>query len=123
ADGNAMGTLLDKQERLTLLRDTAERIDNAIFTAMSAAVSEHLEVVAREGSTPPRFPFDMLLMGGDDAMIVTPAPQALDVACTLAKKFHDETQKHDPNKKARTLSIGVVFAPVKYPFRLLHDLA
>ncbi len=123
ADGNGMGQLLDKLETLTLVRDTAENIDNAIFTAMSAAVSEHLEIVTREGSTPPRFPFDMLLMGGDDAMIVTPAPQALDVACTLAKKFHDETQKHDPEKKARTLSIGVVFAPVKYPFGLLYDLA
>ena len=123
ADGNGMGQLLDNLETLTQVHDTAKAIDDAVFAAMSAAVSEHLKVVPRESSTPPRFPFDMLLMGGDDAMIVTPAPQALDVACTLAKKFHEETQKSDPGKKGRTLSIGVVFAPVKYPFRLLHTLA
>ena len=123
ADGNGMGQLLDGLKTLTLVRDTAESIDDAIFAAMSASVSAHLEVVPREGKIPPRFPFDMLLMGGDDAMIVAPASQALDVACTLAKTFHEETQKNDPEKIARTLSIGVVFAPVKYPFGLLYELA
>ena len=122
ADGNGMGQLLDGLKTLTEVQKTAETIDNAIFAAMSAAVSKHLKVVEQEGSTP-RFPFDMLLMGGDDAMIVTPAPQALDVACTLAKTFHEKTQRHGPNGAGWTLSIGVVFAPVKYPFGLLYDLA
>lgn len=123
ADGNNMGKLLDDQKKLPLVRDTAKAIDDAIFVAMSAAVSEHLKVVPRNGDTPPRFPFDMLLIGGDDAVIVTPAAQALDVACTLAKTFHEFTRENVPDRVGRTLSIGVVFAPVKYPFGLLRDLA
>ena len=125
ADGNGMGQVFADLETLKEVRDTAKTIDDAVYAAMSAAVNRHLQVVPRNGDTPPRFPFDMLMMGGDDAIIVTPAPQALDVALTLAEEFHVETKKLDirPEKKGFTLSIGVVFAPVKYPFALLHDLA
>jgi hypothetical protein len=49
--------------------------------------------------------------------MVTPATVALDVACTIAQQF----QKH--TKQKQTLSVGVVLAPVKYPFGLLLDLA
>lgn len=123
ADGNSMGQLLDELVTLTEVHHAAEAIDDAIFAAMSTAVSEHLPVVPRTRSTPPRFPFDMLLVGGDDAMIVTPASQALDVSCTLAKTFYEETLGRIPGGKECTLSIGVVFAPVKYPFGPLYNLA
>jgi hypothetical protein len=69
------------------------------------------------------FPFDLLLVGGDDILIVTPADVALDVALTLAKTFREVTVEGDPEQKGHTLSVGVVLAPIKYPFGLLHDLA
>ncbi len=37
------------------------------------------------------FPFDILLVGGDDIVIVTPADKALQVAYTLAEQFHQLT--------------------------------
>ena len=123
ADGNGMGQVFAGLETLEDVRDTAKTIDNAIYTAMSEAVTRHLQIVPAEGNIPPRFPFDMLMMGGDDMTIVTPAPQALDVACTLAKTFQEKTQGYGSEGKGFTLSLGVVFAPVKYPFALLHDLA
>ena len=62
------------------------------------------------------FPFDVLMVGGDDIVIVTPAAVALDVARTIAEIFQKETPGY-------TLSVGVVLAPIKYPFGLLQDLA
>ena len=63
-----------------------------------------------------KFPFDILLIGGDDIVMVTPADKALQVAHTLAEQFHEHTHKQ------YTLSVGVVLAPVKYPFSLQHEL-
>ncbi|HZO72936.1 MAG TPA: hypothetical protein VFB60_12095 [Ktedonobacteraceae bacterium] len=112
ADGNNMGKIMGQLQNLTDRKNTAETIDTAIFTALSIAINTHLKVI----KTPkPMFPFDVLMVGGDDIMIVTPAAVALDVAATIAEEFHKKT--------GYTLSVGVVLAPIKYPFGLLQDLA
>lgn len=110
ADANGMGKALEQLKTLQEVEDFANRVDNAVFKAMGDAISKHLPV---QGDT---FPFDVLLIGGDDIVLVTPADKAMQVAYTLAEKFHQYTGKH-------TLSVGVVLAPVKYPFSLLHALA
>jgi hypothetical protein len=109
ADANSMGRALDNLKTLQEVKDLAERIDNAVFAAMGHAIRTHLPV---QGDT---FPFDILLVGGDDIVLVTPADKAIQVAYTLAEQFHRSTEKY-------TLSIGVVLAPVKYPFSLQHEL-
>jgi hypothetical protein len=109
ADANSMGKALEKLETLQEVKDFAEGIDNAVFEAMGHAIRTHLPA---QGDT---FPFDILLVGGDDIVIVTPANKAIQVAHTLAEKFRESTEKY-------TLSIGVVLAPVKYPFSLQHIL-
>ncbi len=109
ADANSMGKAFEKLETLQEVKDLAERIDTAVFEAMGQAIRTHLPV---QGDT---FPFDILLVGGDDIVLVTPADKALLVAHTLAEQFHRLTEQH-------TLSIGVVLAPVKYPFSLQHAL-
>jgi hypothetical protein len=98
----------------------AKLIDDAVYEALHAAVSKHLQVPSGD---PPRFPFDLLLVGGDDILMVTPATVALDVAITLAQTFRNVTLVGDPKKEGHALSIGVVLAPVSYPFGLLFDLA
>ncbi|MBA2287410.1 MAG: hypothetical protein H0W02_18210 [Ktedonobacteraceae bacterium] len=121
ADANSMGEIMDKLLTINEHKDMAEVVDSAIYAAMSAAIAAHLPVVEGDGDTPWMFPFDILMIGGDDILIVTPADVALDVALTLAKTFHEETKT--PDKEACSLAIGVVLAPVKYPFGLLQDLA
>lgn len=116
ADGNGMGQLMGGLKTLADVKETASLIDEAVYVAMSTAIHTHLQVI--EDRTPPMFPFDILLIGGDDIMIVTPASSALDVANTIATKFYEQT-----GGKGYSLSIGVVLAPVKYPFGLLQDLA
>jgi len=122
ADGNGMGQLLGDLRTLADINKKAAIIDTAVYTALSVAVREHLKVIPTSKDELPMFPFDILLIGGDDIMIVTPASLALDVACTIAKTFYEETQGEGPGGKGYTLSIGVVLAPVKYPFGTLYDL-
>jgi len=104
ADANNMGKIFASLPTLQEVHDTAMRVDNAVFDAMAEAVRLHFPV---RGDT---FPFDILLIGGDDIVIVTPADKALQVAWTLTDKFYEYTDKQ------HTLSTGVVLAPVKYPF-------
>ncbi|HEY1350592.1 MAG TPA: hypothetical protein VGF67_13290 [Ktedonobacteraceae bacterium] len=115
ADGNGMGTVMNNLHSLKGRKEKADLIDTAVYNALRAAVSQYLPVDQR--SSPPLFPFDLLLVGGDDILIVTSADVALDIALTIAKQFHEQTGKQ------HTLSVGVVLAPVKYPFGLLHNLA
>jgi len=122
ADGNGMGQSMADLKTLTDVRDKARIIDEAVYDAMSFAISKHLQVIPGDKNTPPMFPFDILLIGGDDIMMVTPASLALDVTCSIAMKFYEQTRGKGPEGKSYTLSIGVVLAPVKYPFGMLQDL-
>ncbi len=110
ADANSMGKALTMQTTLEKRKSFAERVDNAVFRAMAMAIQSYLP--ARNSL----LPFDILLVGGDDIVLVTPADKALQVASMLVEQFHismDNTQ---------TLSVGVVLAPVKYPFGLQREL-
>src|SRR5579885_93463 len=88
ADGNNMGQITSGARNLEEKKRIADTIDNAIFKALSAAIHAHLQVIQ---DPEPMFPFDVLMVGGDDIMIVTPAAFALDVALTIAKKFYEAT--------------------------------
>ncbi len=123
ADGNGMGKAVNECKDLTTRKEFADCIDKAVYQALSAAIAQHLPVLPANGDNPSMFPFDILLIGGDDIVIVTPAAYAMDVALTIAKQFHKYTKERDPEKKGHTLSIGIVLAPIKYPFGLLQELA
>jgi hypothetical protein len=121
ADGNSMGQLMSEFKSLSKIHEAAGSIDDAVYKAMGDAISEHLKVV--DTRTPSMFPFDILLIGGDDIMIVTPSSIALDIARTLAVTFFEQTRGEGPNGEDCSLSISIVLAPVNYPFGLLRDLA
>ena len=125
ADANGMGKKLEELRTLEAVRQFAEEVDDAVYRAVCDGIEKYLAIgqhakldgMGTSGSQESLFPFDILLIGGDDVLMVTPASVALDVALTIAERFHERT-----NKK-HTLSVGVVLAPVKYPFGLLQDLA
>jgi CRISPR RNA silencing complex Cmr2 subunit-like protein len=111
ADADGMGQAMDKMESLKAVQDFAEQVDKAVFAAMGDSIRSHLPAQKEQ------LPFDILLVGGDDIVMVTPAAQALQVAATLAERFHFYTQGQ------YTLSVGVVLAPITYPFGLQRVLA
>ena len=115
ADGNAMGRAVEQQTTLRKLATFAHLIDDAVHIAMSKAIARYLKV--KFGDKPPIFPFDILLLGGDDIVMVTTTEHALDIAATIAEEFRRATEnRYD-------LSVGVVLAPVKYPFSLLLEMS
>jgi hypothetical protein len=142
ADGNGMGKRVRQQRTLTKLKRFAETVDDSVFEAMASAVKQHLPVVTlpKRGEEEKKlFPFDILLIGGDDIVVVTPATKAMDVALTIAQEFYKITEKKNREYAAAgrkesgqqqqekpegyTLSLSVVMAPTKYPFGLLWQLA
>jgi hypothetical protein len=111
ADGNGMGQAIQKLPTLEKIKEFAEMVDGAVFRAMADAIREHLPM---QGG---RLPFDVLMVGGDDLVLAVPAHQALQVARTLAGRFQERTND------TCSLSVGVVLAPVTYPFGLARQLA
>jgi hypothetical protein len=137
ADANNMGDEIKNFRSLERLKSFADKVDSSIYQAVCNAVQKHLPVRElpvqnpldainssdKNNSPQSVFPFDILLLGGDDLVMVTPASLAMDVALTTAKSFNELTKGWGSKGKGYTLSVGVILAPIKYPFGLLQDLA
>ena len=115
ADGDSMGKELDQLSNLDEVKQFSEMVDDAIYQAVREAICEYL---------PPGeeyFPFDILILGGDDLVMVTTAHKAVEVSMKIAEKFSELT-KSDLGKSL-TLSVGVAIAHTKFPFFSLLKLA
>lgn len=119
ADANNMGVKTEQQKTLQELQDFANKVDNAVFRAMSQAIAHHLPIasIKRDGEDIRVFPFDILLVGGDDIVMVTDAAKAMDVALSIAQQFRLLTNNE------HSLSVAVVLAPIKYPFGMMLNMA
>jgi hypothetical protein len=115
ADGNGMGREIEACATLSEVRQFADAVDGALHQAVCEVIRDHL---APERGV---FPCVPLLLGGDDLVMVTRAQSAIDAATTLTEKFGDYTQQL--LNKRLSLSIGVVLAHAKFPFRTMLDLA
>ena len=151
ADANNMGKRLELIKKLADTRRFANIVDNGVYRALAVAIEKHTivkDIAGEEGADDtddtdedeendtqqrkkPRFPFDVLLIGGDDIIIVTHASVAMYIARTMAKEFYEWTGAQfrqefptwsEEEKQGLTLSVGVVLAPVTYPFGLLYKL-
>lgn len=126
ADANNMGVRIEKLRTLKEQAEFAVEVDRVIHVAVSKAITKHLPLVRPQEANGTLYPFDILLLGGDDIVMATDASKAMEVAYTIAKEFYTLTEASDiidTKKIACTLSIGVVLAPIKYPFSLLLDMA
>ena len=107
----------------------------------STEIAEIREAVSRnpEAKLPP-IPADILLLGGDDLLVLLPAGRALPFVEAASARFEELTRTQitnwrDPTTRAFftdskrlgsqgfTLSFGVAMARANYPFYLLLDLA
>ncbi len=131
ADGNGMGKTVESLGTLRDLQNFAEQIDRTIYKALAAAVQKYLPPVHLEGGEEREdqgrdlFPFDVLLLGGDDLLLLTTADRAMDVALEVARVFKEKARfsiAGQGREYQGSLSVGVVLAPMKYPFGLLLDL-
>jgi CRISPR/Cas system-associated protein Cas10 (large subunit of type III CRISPR-Cas system) len=113
ADANGMGSKIEECETLAQYSEFAKKIDEVIYEAVCFAIIKHLKIADHEKQTEKfqnkhRFPFDILLLGGDDIVMVVPATVALDVASTLAKKFYEEANIDKDEQEEKHLECPLV---------------
>lgn len=118
ADGNNMRKEIVKRKLFEERKEFSDKVDDTIFSALAHAINNSLHpyVNKRHEYSQKMFPFDVLLLGGDDLIIVCQARKALNVAIDICKKFYKDTD-------GLSLSVGVAFAHPKFPIRMLLGIA
>ncbi len=125
ADGDSMGDKLEQLEsEEEEVKEFSETVDQAIFQALLRAIEKHLHPNKEDQY----FPFDILMLGGDDLVMVTVAEKAVETAMTIMDIFEEITKEYAVKKfgKPLTISVGVTIAHAKFPFgsflKLTEDL-
>ncbi len=142
ADGNAMGRLVQELGSDETCRCFSEIVDGGIreacYRALDAVCAAEIAEQRASPARPRPLPADILLLGGDDLLVLLPADVALDFALHATAAFEEITRAQiralPPGKpreffarrlegRGLTISCGVALAQAKYPFYLLLDLA
>ena len=145
ADGNAMGRLVQELDNPEVCGDFSKLVDGSVRDACYEALSDvcAAEIQAARaaieaGKEPEPLPADILLLGGDDLLVLLPADRALDFALKVTAAFERLTRQRqaemsnaaqqfladrDLDQRGLTISCGVAIGPARYPFYLLLELA
>jgi CRISPR/Cas system-associated protein Cas10 (large subunit of type III CRISPR-Cas system) len=117
ADGDDMGHNLEEIDSVEELSRFARAVDEAVYGAVKQAILAHL----KPGPKARSLPFDVLLLGGDDLIMVTTAQAAIETALTVLEQFPELTKQYCD--KRLSLSVAVVLAHIKFPISSLVELA
>ena len=146
ADGNAMGRLVQKLNHPDVCESFSKTVDGSIRTACFLGLGEvcaaEIEANCKRGPDDPLrvLPADILLLGGDDLLVILPGDRAVAFAERICGHFERLTrEKLDAidagpaqdffqecglgGDRGMTISCGVALAHDSYPFYLLLDLA
>jgi CRISPR/Cas system-associated protein Cas10 (large subunit of type III CRISPR-Cas system) len=139
ADGNRMGERLFDRTSKRDYQELSEAIENGMLESVFESLLKYIPN-PYEGKPPSEsvrlIPFEFVIMGGDDLIIITPAEKALPVALETLKRFEEknvdiakkiEVKAEDIEEKDKkekfTLSAGVVIAHSKFPISSFTKLA
>lgn len=145
ADGNAMGRVVQQLDSVNTCRLFSEIVDDSIRGACYFAleqicqkeIAETRAAISDQRPLRP-LPADILLLGGDDLLVLVPADRALDFGAMISEKFQQLTRdriaqveneaerrffSQHVGEQGFTVSCGVAVARSSYPFYLLLDLA
>lgn len=115
ADGNNMGERFLQCSSESELKKLSEQVvDLGMRTAVLEAVKANLKPVNKQ------LPFDILMLGGDDLIMVTTSDKAIETAKMISEEYWKHTNEQDD---PLSVSIGVVIAHAKFPFGSLVKLA
>jgi hypothetical protein len=142
ADGNAMGRLVQELDSREVCQAFSKLVDGSIrqacYEALDQTCSREIARVRADlanGKRPGGLPADILLLGGDDLLVLLPADRALDFALYVTAAFERLTRTSQAQGAAQpflkrllgdhglTISCGIALGPARYPFYLLRDLA
>lgn len=125
ADGNGIGSLLEEMQGFKQYHYFATELDQLMREITCNALLSELQKPHNNIA-----PFEILLMGGDDLMVVVPADAALKVALKIVEDFEVKATKLARSPEVGlsqdthlSLSTGVVIAHDSFPIKAAHDLA
>lgn len=117
ADGDDMGREIEHITTLEEMERFSEAVDGALYRTVGEAIAQHLQPGPDK-----TWPFDVLLLGGDDLVMVTRAQSAVECALHIVERFPKLTVERW-GKSPLTLSASVVLAHAHYPIGSLLKLA
>jgi curved DNA-binding protein CbpA len=120
ADGNGMGEVLGQLKTKKEYKAFSKALDRLTRDVTYQALAHYIRG-PRRGQTRVLAPFEVLLVGGDDLMLITAADLALPVAAKIVEDFESRSEK--VTGQHLSLSAGVVLAHSSYPIAAMSDLA
>lgn len=116
-DGNQMGAHLRKMPDKKAYAEFSKQVSESTRAAAVSALCEHFPKPRRTSQGHIIAPFEILLIGGDDLILVTAADRALEVALTFCEEFQAETKRQGHEV---SMSSGMVLAHVGQPILSLE---
>jgi len=123
-DGNHIGDLLGKLDTVDSYRAFSAGLWNLTKEQTFAALKSYGQ--PRNGITP----FEIVLIGGDDVLLITVADIALEVALAIAEGFEKDSAAQvlkparlSSERKCLTMAGGVVLAHADFPIPAMYRLA
>lgn len=127
ADGNRVGSWVEGSSNLSYFWDNSHTLRRAMYQSVFFALASNLQIkrISRQDSDEEVdiHPFEIITIGGDEALLVVPADKALDVALTLGRTFEKELAGKGSIPWKPTLSVGLVIADSHNPVHFLFSLA
>ncbi len=110
ADGNGLGDWFQETDEVIEYRRRSRKVQETVHGAILDALEKHC--------AGHRHPFEVILVGGDDVLLIVPACDALPVAQAICQHFEEKMAADQ-----RTMSAGVVIAEHHTPVYFLRRLA
>lgn len=119
ADGNNVGRVLEKLPTQKDYRSFSENIDDLLLRVTYKTLMDQVQ------KQPGKSLFEVLMVGGDDLMLVTTADIALDVALALMRDFeaYSAPLMSPHGEEPLSLGTGIVIAQSSLPIAAMQDLA
>ena len=130
-DGNQMGKCLhalsDIEHYKSFSRNLEEFTKRQIFSALSSFGLPRPSEQNSDSHSDTIFPFEIVLVGGDDVVLITAADIAIDIALTIATGFEENCVRDIPEPfglgDKLTMAGGVMLAHSDFPLLAMHNLA
>jgi len=122
-DGNHVGDLLTELPTIEEYRKFSEGLWKLVREQTFKSLEKHC--ASRDGIAP----FEIVLIGGDDVLLITSADVAMEVALDIVQGFEEASQQLLQEvglfgKRAKlTMAGGVVLAHADFPIPAMHALA
>jgi CRISPR/Cas system-associated protein Cas10 (large subunit of type III CRISPR-Cas system) len=122
-DGNHVGDLLTELPTIEEYRKFSEGLWKLVQEQTFKSLEKHC--APRDGIAP----FEIVLIGGDDVLLITSADVAMEVALDIVQGFEEASQQllqevGLSGKRAKlTMAGGVVLAHADFPIPAMHTLA